>query len=238
MTQFFYKIFKSKQWDVIWLVVGIALVLIGTYNSIKIEGFFTEGVFNVTIVTSCVGGILGMVIVLLFANQKGKLGGGLGVIGAGLDTFNYYRFGLLGNVCVGIYCAVLYAKGFLTTGKKLEVTKVTRLNLVVSIVLAVLGAVVLYFFAGTIQPEGAPIWVLVLNIAVFVVQVVSQYLMVEGKAISWIGWILANFINIALNGYIVSQGATPEALNYLFMTVMYQLNSFKAAFLWFGYGEE
>jgi hypothetical protein len=238
MKQVFYKIFKSRQWDISWLVVGIILVLIGTYNSIKVEGFFTDGVFNVTIVTSCVGGILGMIIVQLFANQKGRLGSGLGVIGAGLDTFNYYKFGLLGNVFVGVYCAILYFKGFVTIKQKLEVTKLTKLNLIVSLILAVFGAVVLYFFAGTILPEGAPIWVLVLNIVIFVVQVVSQYLMVEGKAISWIGWIVANFINIALNGYVVSQGLTPEALNYLFMTIMYQLNSFKAAFLWFGYGEE
>ncbi|MDR3304862.1 MAG: nicotinamide mononucleotide transporter family protein [Clostridiales Family XIII bacterium] len=230
MKQTCYKLFKSKQWDIIWLIVGYVLVVVGAIHD-------WSGSFQLIWLTSLIGGFLGLTIVLSFANQKGKLGSGLGVIGACFDSYNYYNFGLLGNVFVGVYCAILYAKGFFTLGKELKVTKFTRLNLLVSVILAVCGAVVLYFFANTILPEGAPVWVLALNIIVFVVQVVSQYLMVEGKAVSWIGWILANFINIALNGYMVYTGQ-PGALIYLAMTVMYQLNSFKAAFLWFGYGEE
>ncbi|MDR1450138.1 MAG: nicotinamide mononucleotide transporter family protein [Propionibacteriaceae bacterium] len=230
MKHSIYKLVKSRQWDVGWLILGFALVIVSAVHD-------WPGQIQAVWATSLIGGFLGMTIVLLFANQKGKLGSGLGVVGAGFDTFNYYNYGALGNVFVGVYCGLLYLKGFFTLGKDIKVTKTTNLNLVIALGLAVVGGVVLYFFADTILPEGAPLWVLVLNVAIFLVQVISQYLMVEGKAISWIGWIIANFMNIALNGYFVSIG-TSGALIYLAMTVMYQLNSFKAAFLWYGYGEE
>jgi hypothetical protein len=230
MKETFYKLFKSKKWDTGWLIVGFAIVILSAIHD-------WAGELQLVWVTSLIGGFLGMTIVLLFANQKGKAGSGLGVVGACFDSFNYYNYGLLGNVFVGIYCGILYLRGFFTLGKELKVTKVTKLNLIICIILGIAGGVLLFFFAKTILPEGAPIWVIVLNIAIFIVQVVSQYLMVEGKAVSWIGWIIANFMNIALNGYAVSIG-TSGAMIYLAMTIMYQLNSFKAAFLWFGYGEE
>ena len=231
MKSTLYKILKSKTWDIIWLIVGIVLVLWSAYYSY-------EGSVNLLLVTSCVGGILGLVIVNLFANQKGKIASALGVVGAGFDTFNNYKFGLLGNVFVGVYCGILYLKGYFTLDKEIEVTKVTRSNLYISVIISLVGAIVLYFYSGTILPENAPLWVIVLNIAVFLVQVISQYLMVEGKAVSWLGWILANFINIILQVYIIFQVNEPAAMIYLAMTIMYQLNSFKAAILWYGYGEE
>ncbi|WP_152392764.1 nicotinamide mononucleotide transporter [Paenibacillus guangzhouensis] len=231
MKQGIYKVLKSKTWDTCWLILGIVLVIASTYYSYS-------GTFDLLLVTSFIGGILGMVIVLLFANQYGKTASGLGVVGAIFDTFNNFKYGLLGNVFVGIYCAALYAKGFLTMGKEIEVTKVTKSNLYISAIIALVGSVVLYFYGGTILPADAPLWVIVFNVLVFLVQVISQYLMVEGKAISWIGWILANFINLALQIYVIVQGNSPTAMIYLSMTIMFQLNSIKAAILWYGYGEE
>lgn len=230
VKNFAYKILKSKQWDISWLIAGFTIVILSAIHD-------WTGKIELVWFTSLIGGFLGMTIVLLFANQKGRLGAGLGVIGAGFDSFNYYNYGLLGNVFVGVYCALLYLKGFFTIGKEIKVTQFTRLNLIVAIVLAVAGGIVLYFFAHTILPEDAPLWVIALNILIFIVQVVAQYLMVEGKAISWFGWIIANFMNIALNGYAVYIG-TSGALIYLAMTVMYLLNSFKATILWYGFGEE
>jgi hypothetical protein len=230
MKHAIYKLVKSRQWDIGWLILGFSVVIASAVHD-------WPGKLQLVWTTSLIGGFLGMTIVLLFANQRGKAGSGLGVIGAGFDTFNYYNYGALGNVFVGVYCGLLYLKGFFTLGREIKVTRFTRLNLYIALALAVAGGVVLYFFASTILPEDAPIWVIVLNIAIFIVQVISQYLMVEGKAVSWLGWILANFMNIALNGYFVYIG-TAGALIYLAMTVMYQLNSFKAAFLWYGYGEE
>jgi hypothetical protein len=230
MKETWYKLFKSKKWDTGWLIVGFTIVILSALHD-------WAGSIEVVWVTSLIGGFLGMTVVLLFANQKGKAGSGLGVLGAGFDSFNYYNYGLLGNVFVGIYCGVLYLRGFFTLGKELAVTKFTRMNLIICVILGLAGGAILFFFAGKILPEGAPAWVIVFNIAIFIVQVVAQYLMVEGKAVSWIGWIIANFMNIGLNGYEVYIGQS-GALIYLAMTVMYQLNSFKAAFLWYGYGEE
>jgi nicotinamide riboside transporter PnuC len=228
-----YKMFKSKTWDIGWLVVGIATVLGATYISATGE----DGV-GVTTITSCVGGILGMIIVQLYANGKAKLGNGMGVIGAGFDTFNNFQFGAIGNVLVGVYCACLYAKSFFTTGKEIVVSKVTNMNLIISGIITVAGCLVIWQFGDTILPEDVPGWVVGLNVAIFIVQVISQYLMVEGKAISWIGWIIANVINIIIFLYTFLSGVSPEALVYFCMTVMYLLNSIKAAFLWYGFNEE
>lgn len=226
-----YRVLKSRLWDIIWLTVGIVLVTLSTIYSYT-------GVINLLLVTSFIGGIMGMIVVNLFANQKGKIASALGVVGACLDTFNNYRFGLLGNVFVGIYCGLLYLKGFFTLDQEIKVTKITKSNLIISAVICLVGGVILYFCSASILPDNAPLWVLALNIAVFLVQVISQYLMVEGKAVSWFGWILANIINILLQLYLVLVVGQMEALIYLAMTGMYLLNSIKATILWYGYGEE
>lgn len=135
---------------------------------------------------------------------------------------------------VGIYCAILYSFGLFTLDKKIKVTKVTKTNLYVSGCIAILGAIVIMIFGSSILPEGAPFWIIILNISVFIVQVLSQYLMVEGKAISYWGWILANFINMALFLYSMLVAHESSAAIYLALTIMYQLNSIKGIFIWYG----
>lgn len=230
MKQGLHKVLKSKQWDAAWITIGIILVIISTVMTSK-------GNITLTTVTSFVGSIVGMTVVLLLANQTGKFATGLGVIGALLDTFNNYKFGLSGMMLVGIYAFFLYLKGFLTMDKKIEVTKVSRKNLYISATIGVGGGLLLYFFGSTILPNNAPQWVIMANVLVFIVQVISQYLMVEGKAIGWLGFCIINVINLFLQFYIFFSGANPQALIYLVMTFMFLLNSIKALVLWYGYGE-
>jgi len=230
MSKKIYHILNSKLWDTVWLATGIILVTISTILSSK-------GNVNLVTITSFVGSIVGMTVVLLLANQTGKLATGLGILGALLDTFNNYKFGLSGMMLVGIYAFFLYLKGFLTMGKQIKVTKVTKYNLIVSAIIAIGGALILYFFGGTILPVNAPGWVMTANILVFIIQVVSQYLMVEGKAVGWVGFCIINIINLFLQGYIIISGANPTAIIYFVMTVMFLLNSIKAVVLWYGYGE-
>ncbi|MGX7013411.1 nicotinamide mononucleotide transporter [Vagococcus silagei] len=230
MKQTVHKVLKSKEWDIGWISIGILLVIISTVISAK-------GNITLTTVTSFVGSIVGMTVVLLLANQTGKFATGLGIVGALLDTFNNYKFGLSGMMLVGIYAFFLYLKGFLTMGKKIEVTKVTKANLYISGAIAIGGGLLLYFFGSSILPKDAPQWVILANILVFIVQVVSQYLMVDGKAIGWLGFCLINVINLFLQFYIFISGSNPTALIYLAMTFMFLLNSIKALVLWYGFGE-
>ncbi|MGY3765605.1 nicotinamide mononucleotide transporter [Vagococcus vulneris] len=230
MSKKLYQVLNSRLWDTIWIISGIILVVISTILSSK-------GHLSLTTVTSFMGSIIGMTVVLLLANQTGKLATGLGIIGALLDTFNNYKFGLSGMMLVGIYAFFLYTKGFLTMGKQIEVTKVTKSNLYISAVIAIGGGLILYFFGSTILPANAPTWVISANILVFIIQVVSQYLMVEGKAIGWVGFCVINIINLFLQTYIIISGNNPTAVIYLVMTFMFLLNSIKAVVLWFGYGE-
>lgn len=221
------KIFLSKVWDISWITVGIILVSLSTYYS------YLQDQEVYLLITSFLGGVIGLLVVNFYAKGRGRLGSGLGVFGACFDTFNNYQFGLLGNVFVGIYCAILYAKGFFTLGKKIKVTNITKTNLYVSTLIAIVGAVVIIFFGSSILPDNAPMWVIIMNIMVFIIQVLSQYLMVEGKAISWFGWIIANFINIALFLYSIIVAHESSAAIYLCLNIMYQLNSVKGILTWY-----
>ena len=225
-----YTILKSKQWDRCWIALGVILVTISAVIS-------SNGVLTLTTMTSFLGSILGMTVVLLLANQSGKLGTGLGIVGALFDTFNNYMFGLSGMMFVGIYAFFIYLKGFLSIDKQITVTKLTKANLWAAFFIAMAGGLILVCYGSTILPSDAPSWVVYSNILVFILQVVSQYLMVEGKAISWLGFIIINLINVCLQAYIYFSGANPTALIYLAMTLMFLLISLKAFVLWYGFGE-
>ncbi len=226
-----YKLLSSRVWDICWLITGIILVIISTV-------YTYDGTVNILLITSFAGSIVGMLTVNLLANKTGKLASGIGMAGACLDAFNHYNYGLSGNVLVAIYCGAVYLKGFLTLDKKIKVTKFSKKNLYVCSVICLLGVVILCFYGSSILPENAPLWVLVVNIAVFLVQIISQYLMIEGKAIAWFGWILANVLNISLQIYMAFVGGEPETLIYLAMTIMYLLNAIKAVLVWYGSKKE
>lgn len=225
-----HALLKSKQWDIGWISLGIILVIISTIKS-------SQGVITLTVITSFLGSIIGMSVVLLLANQSGKFATGLGMIGAIFDTFNNYMFGLSGMMFVGIYAFFIYLKGFFSLGKQIKVTQVTKSNLIISLCIAIAGGILLITYGSTILPTNAPQWVIYCNALVFIIQVVSQYLMVEGKAIGWVGFTIINVINLCLQSYIYLSGANPTALVYLAMTFMFLLNSVKALVLWYGFGE-
>ncbi|MGX2946315.1 nicotinamide mononucleotide transporter [Enterococcus alishanensis] len=225
-----HSLLNSKQWDIGWISLGIILVIISTIIS-------SNGNITLATVTSFLGSIIGMTVVLLLANQSGKFATGLGVVGALFDTFNNYMFGLSGMMFVGIYAFFIYLKGFFSLGKQIAVTKVTKSNLIVSLCIAVAGGILLLTYGSTILPNNAPQWVIYCNALVFIIQVVSQYLMVEGKAIGWVGFTVINVINLCLQSYVYISGANPAALVYLAMTFMFLLNSVKALVLWYGFGE-
>jgi len=226
-----YRLLNSRIWDICWLTTGVILVTISTI-------YTYNGTFNFLLITSFIGSIVGMITVNLLANKTGRLATWIGIIGTSLDAFNHYNYGLSGNVLVSIYSCITYIKGAFSLGKEIKVTKFSSKNLYVCIIICVVGVLILDYYGNSILPENVPLWVLIFNMAVFLVQIISQYLMIEGKAIAWFGWILANILNISLQIYMAFIGGQPETLIYLAMTIMYFLNNIKAIVLWHGFNEE
>ena len=231
MKNSIYRVLNSRIWDICWLTAGVILVSISTI-------YIYNGIFDFLLITSFIGSIVGMITVNLFANKTGRLATGIGIIGTCLDAFNNYNYGLSGNVLVAIYSCIIYIKGFFTLGKQIKVTKFSKKNLYICIIICVIGVLILDYYGKSILPENAPLWVLVFNIIVFLVQIISQYLMVEGKAIAWFCFIISNILNVSLQFYMAFVGGQPETLIYLAMTVMYFLNNVKAIVLWCGFKEE
>ncbi|MDR2842147.1 MAG: nicotinamide mononucleotide transporter family protein [Spirochaetaceae bacterium] len=230
MKNLIYKIFSGKLWDVCWLIAGIALVALSAYL-----GF--DGL-NTVFFTSSIGGVVGMIVVQLFANKHGKAGSAIGVAGACLDTFNYKSFGVLANVLIGIYCGILYIIGFFTLDKEITVTKATGKNLIISIILSIAGVAIILKFGRGFFGEDVAYWIFLLSIPAFLFQIIGQYLMIEGKAFCWIFWILANVANMTIQAYLYLSGTETMALVYFAMTFMYTLNAIKAMVLWYGFGEK
>ncbi len=231
MKNSIYRLLNSRIWDICWIITGVILVTISTI-------YTYSGVFDILLITSFIGSIVGMITVNLLANKTGRLATGIGIIGTCLDAFNHYNYGLSGNVLVAIYSCIIYIKGFFTLGKEIKVTKFSKKNLCICVIICVVGVLILDYYGQSILPENAPLWVLVFNILVFLVQIISQYLMVEGKIIAWFGFIIANILNISLQFYMAFVGGQQETLIYLAMTVMYFLNNIKAIALWCGFKEE
>ncbi|MDR2799290.1 MAG: nicotinamide mononucleotide transporter family protein [Bifidobacteriaceae bacterium] len=216
--------FSSRIWDRVWLVSGILAIIISSY--------FTFEEFNLLFFTSFIGSILGLIIVQAMANLKGKFGSGLGVIGACFDGFNNFSYGIMAQALLAVYAGATYIIGFFTLNKKIKVSSANMNNVLISASVGVLGIIIIYFFGQGLLPLETPDSIFYITVLSFILQVVGQYLMISGKALSWYFWILANILNIVVYSALFFLNLEPQAIFYLIMTVMYLLNSIKATFIW------
>ncbi|MDR3127855.1 MAG: nicotinamide mononucleotide transporter family protein [Bifidobacteriaceae bacterium] len=224
------KLFTSRIWDYLWLYIGIILILF-----FSIIDFTT---WNVLWFTSTIGSVLGLVIVQAMANLKGKFGSALGVLGAVLDGFNNYNYGIMAQVLLVIYTGFTYIVGFFTLQKRIKVSQTNISNLIVSLTVGLIGIMILYFFGTGLLPANTPIYVFAITVLSFIIQVVAQYLMIKGKSLSWFLWTAANILNIFVYGELYFLKLEPMAIFYLIMTIMYLLNSIKAIFVWYSESEK
>ena len=135
----------------------------------------------------------------------------------------------------GLYFGIMHIVGLMRWNNpkyqdedgKIDITKSNKEQLIFTIAFFIFG-MILIFFAGPLlgfSIEEMGIWKYSFNILTFAISITSQYLMIMGKSISWLGWGSSNFVNFGLN---------LTAGNYWFMIrdVIYQLNAIAGFYQW------
>ena len=225
-------------WDNIFMADGkyrkifnSLLIIVGLIFGISITDFsvWTEVVFFIT--AYC----LGVPCVIALGDRDGKLGNWLGILSNVGEMATFAYFGTWGMVVSGLYFGFMHVVGlFRWTNPsqqgddgKVVIGKMEKEQLYVTIVFFFLGLFALVFFGeylgfslGTMNP-----WVYWANILTFAVSITSQFLMIMGKKVSWLGWGTSNFINFGLN---LTSG------NFWFMIrdVIYQVNAVASYYQW------
>lgn len=210
---------------------NIALILIGLAFGIAITNFavWSEVVFFIT--AYC----LGVPCVITLADREGKLGNWLGILSNLGEMATFAYFGTWGMVVSGFYFGLMHVVGLLRWNNpkyqsgdgKVEVTKTNKEQLIFTVIFFIIGMLVLVFagpYLGFSLAAMGP-WVYWGNILTFAISITSQFLMIMGKASSWLGWASSNFVNFGLN---LTSG------NYWFMIrdVIYQLNAVAGYYQW------
>lgn len=238
------KVMGSKAWDIIWLACGWGALIIATLLPI-IQG---QASFDIWTAINLVGAILAPLIVNLMANQKIKLGSGIGIIGAGLDVANYFRLGIMGSVMTAIWAFITYIKGFITFGKQtgeFKASKTSKKDLITCAVVAVIGCAIvvwLYYIANpaslpdfiSSQVAGMqkdPTWFQICNILLIVSMMVSQYLLTAGNASAWFAWIVTNAFQVITTAY--SAFALGQGPAYFVVSIMFVFNTIKGCVMWY-----
>lgn len=229
------KILGSKAWDIVWITCGEAALLYCVYKN-YVDNYAGQSKsawdwFLLFIVG--IGSILAPLIVNLMANQKAKLATGLGTIGAVLDAINYFSLGIVGSCVTAVWAFITYLKGFITYRKKsLEVSKVSRKNLIISLVVAIVGSVIAFFLGGYMT-SADPVWFKICNILLIFSMLISQYLLIEGNSASWFAWIVTNVFQIITTAYPAFVLHNSASLGYFVVSIMFIINSVKGAVLWY-----
>ncbi|MDO4730781.1 MAG: nicotinamide mononucleotide transporter [Clostridia bacterium] len=250
----------SKAWDIIWLACGW-----GTLITVSILSFdpkagvgmpgsaddhYTETMNWVWFIVTLIGAILAPLIVNLMANQKVRLGSGIGVVGAGLDVANYWNMGIIGSVMTAVWAFITYVKGFISSGKQkgeFKAAKTSKKDLIVCGTVALIGcavAVILYFapasmFAGTFMEDNViniqndPMWIKICNIILIVSMMISQYLLTAGNASAWFAWIITNILQIITAGYVAFGSAETGNPAYFIVGLMFIINTVKGCVMWY-----
>lgn len=148
------NVMSSKAWDIIWLVCGWTALIVATLLPI-IQG---TGNFDIWVGINLIGAILAPLIVNLMANQKVKLGTGMGIVGAGLDAANYFRLGIIGSVMTAIWAFITYVKGFITFSKKDEfkASKTSKKDLLSCAIVAVISCSIVVWLYYFVNPSILP----------------------------------------------------------------------------------
>ena len=264
MLQKMKKIMGSKLWDIIWLICGWSILI--TVSSLSFDP--NAGVAMVSeaeqssvirmnwiwFIVTLVGAVLAPLIVNFMANQKVKIGSGLGIIGAGLDVANYWHMGIIGSVMTAVWAFITYIKAFISFSKKssgddgkFQAAKTSKKDLIVCGAVALIGctvAVTLYFapvslFAGSFMEanimsiQGDPMWIKICNIILIVSMMISQYLLTAGNSSAWFAWIVTNILQIITAGY--AAFGTGEMGNpaYFIVGIMFIINTVKGCVMWY-----
>lgn len=212
-------------------VFNASLILIGLVFGIFITDFsqWSEVIFFVTAY------VLGVPCVITLADRAGTLGNVLGILSNIGEMATFAFFGTWGMVMSGFYFGIMHVVGLIRWNNpkhqsedgKVEVSKTDKEQMIFTIVFFLVGLAIIAFFGKyfgfSLNTMGA--FVYWGNVITFAVSITSQFLMIMGKASSWIGWGSSNFINFALN---LLSG------NFWFMIrdVIYQANAVAGYYQW------
>lgn len=225
------KFFKSKGWDRFYFIYGFGITIISS-----IIAFMHEGQNMWLVLLTFIQTILGLSLVNFFANQKGKIGCYLGIPDTLLGAFNYCMNGSMGDMCVSIYSLVIYLRGlfFKKIDNKMNISKMKRKNLIVTICVCILGSIIIFCFSDKIifKYHNAPFWILVLNVAIFLIAMVCQYLQVEGVFLAWPLRLLQVACSVTLYIWLITVQDSYATLIYLAKQSIYLMNNVKGIVIW------
>lgn len=234
-------------WDNLFLPDGrfrnlfnIGLILSGILFGLSITNF-TDPKQIAFFVTSY---LLGVPCVIALADRRGIAGNLLGILSNFGEVAINILFKTYGMAISGVYFGLMHVIGmyrwnnpkFVDEDKKVKVSKLQKEQVAFTAAFMVVGLIVLVFAGGPLGFSYAPIgtgsWATILghvfywgNLATFVVSVLSQYLMIMGKSISWFGWGASNVINFILNLMVGN-------FWFMFRDAIYQANVTSAIYSW------
>ena len=207
------------------------LILTGLIFGIVITDFsiWSEVVFFVT--AYC----LGVPCVITLADRAGNLGNWLGIASNIGEMFVFGVFKTWGMVMSGFYFGIMHLVGLVRWNDekyqaedgKVKISKMDKEQLVFTVIFFFVGLGILVVFGpylGFSLDVMGP-WLYWGNILTFAISITSQFLMIMGKSVAWLGWASSNFVNFGLN---LATG------NYWFMIrdVIYQLNAIAGFYQW------
>lgn len=212
-------------------IFNATLIIVGLMFGISITDFsvLSEVIFFITAY------VLGVPCVISLADREGNLGNWLGILSNMGEMLVYGYFKTWGMLISGLYFGIMHIVGLIRWNNpkyqdedgKIDITKSNKEQLIFTIAFFIFG-MILIIFAGPLlgfSIEEMGIWKYSFNILTFAISITSQYLMIMGKSISWLGWGSSNFVNFGLN---------LTAGNYWFMIrdVIYQLNAIAGFYQW------
>lgn len=230
------KFFNSKVWNRSWLVVALLLAVGSSLWSFQQNIYSGQtGWKQFIVVTTLLQTVAGYILVNAFAGRKGNIGCKVGLFDATIGAFNYYNNGSPGNMFVSIYSLGLYSVTLFGKKKINDKMKITGINvrqLVVTIITAAFGALLIVLFQDTLIKQGVPLWVVIANIATFIIALVCQYLQVSGIFIAQPLRIIQSSIDICVQLFNVFILGNFAAIIYITKDFMYLTNNIKGIVIW------
>lgn len=176
--------------------------------------------------------VVGVPCVISLGGRDGFWGNILGLVSnVGEVAINLY-FGSVGMAVSGIYFGLTHLLGLrrnknednLDEDGLIKVSKLEGKQTKFTIGFLIVGIIFMLYFGDLLGFErnfsSVFYW---LNIATFVISILSQYLMIIGKKEAWFGWFSSNFVNFAINGIVGNYW-------FMFRDVIYQANSIRTMY--------
>lgn len=207
------------------------LIILGLIIGVVVTDFsqWSEVAFFVT--AYC----LGVPCVITLADREGKLGNILGIMSNIGEMATFAFFGTWGMVLSGLYFGIMHVVGLLrwenpkyqSKDGKVSVTKMNKEQMVFTLVFFVVGMLAVVLLGDSIGFSISSMGVLVywLNVVTFAVSITAQFLMIMGRASSWLFWGSSNFVNFTLNLF-------SGNVWFMFRDVIYQVNAIAGYYQW------